>query len=92
MTIEDDQFALVCYLALMQSGAGLLDKHPIYIKEKQYLLDRGLDAFAALDMSNMRRVMEWAAQWGVEVPEEVSEYFTTSVEAETELRARGMDI
>lgn len=55
-------------------------------------MDRGLDAFAALDIHNMRKVVEWCKQWGVELPDEVAEYYAQTEEAATELRARGMDI
>lgn len=76
----------------MQGGAGLIDKHPSYIEEKQELMDKGVDAFAALDIHNMRSVVAWCKQWGVELPDEVAEYYAQTEEAVTELKARGMEM
>lgn len=70
--LPPDKFAMVCYLVLMQNGDGIIDKHPSYIDEKQYLLKRGYEAFAALDLLNQAIVIAWHGAWGLALPEEIT--------------------
>lgn len=88
-TIEPMSFALVCFLALMQNGDGLIDKAPDYITEKTRILGSGLDAFAALDIHNMRKVVGWCHAWGITVPEPIAKEMELQEQAFEELQAKG---
>lgn len=90
MTLSPQQFATICFLALMQGGGGLLDKSPSYISEKTDLLNRGVDAFAALDIHNRRKVMQWCVAWGVEMPKEIVEALKAEKEAMSDLLLSGI--
>jgi len=65
-----DEFARLCFLVLMQSGEGILDKHPSYIREKERMLDAGYEAFFELDIHNMRKVRQYCEHWGILLPRE----------------------
>lgn len=86
--LPEDLFAQICYLALMQSGDGLISKHPTYVEEKKYVLEMGWGAFAALDMYNQRTVISWLKNWGFEIPEVVEEVHTAEVAAWNDLVAK----
>lgn len=88
-TISPDSFAMLCFLVLMQNGQGISDKAPMYITEKTDLLGRGYDAFAALDINNMKNVIAWCNKWGVEVPLVVSQEIEMQKSAARDL---GMEI
>lgn len=92
MPISTDDFATVCYLVLMQNGDGLADKHPSYISEKKYMLESGLDAFGALDIHNMRKVRDWCASWGVEMPPEAADELKMQEEAAERLKDLGFEL
>lgn len=87
-------FKMVCYLALMQNGEGLKDKHPSYIGEKLYLLQvkEPLNAFRALDLPNMQKVMGWCERWKFEPPPGVVEEYHAQLEAAAELIEKGFKI
>ena len=68
------EFGMICFLALMQNGDGLMDKHPSYIQEKLSLIEEGYDAFHMLDIHNMRRVANWCDHWDVLLPKNQREY------------------
>lgn len=70
MKISSEEFGVLCYLALMQSGEGIMDKSPTYINEKRYLMMTGYEAFGALDPRNKAKVIEWSKRWGVELEEQ----------------------
>lgn len=90
MKIEPNDFALICFLVLMENGEGVLDKHLDYIKEKLFMWDEGYEAFGMLDIHNMRKVKLWCDRWGVEMPEGPADYLAKSEEAVKELEARGV--
>ena len=56
-SISPEDFAMICFICLMQNGDGFLDKAPSYIKEKKDILTSGYDAFSYLDFHNMGRVI-----------------------------------
>lgn len=91
-TISPDSFAMVCFLVLMQNGEGLIDKAPDYITEKIPMLREGLNAFAYLDINNMRKAVAWCDEWKVEVPEEIRMEMARQDKAEMELKALGYDL
>lgn len=64
-TISPESFAMVCFIQLMQK---LNSKSPDYITEKMDVLGRGYEAFAALDIYNMREVYQWCLDWKIEIP------------------------
>lgn len=76
---------MICFLVLMQNGGGLEDKSPDYIAEKCFMLGAGYNAFAYLDIYNMRKAVAWCEAWGVEVPPEVASEMRLQNEAATEL-------
>lgn len=88
-TISPESFAMVCFLVMMQNGAGLNEKSPDYITEKMTMLRSGLNSFAYLDIQNMRKVIHWCKTWGVGVPKEVAEEMERQNCAEQELVASG---
>lgn len=90
MKLPQEEFALLCYLILMQNG--IIDKHPDYIKEKTHLLNAGYEAYGALDIHNMRMVNVWHEKWKVEMPEGPADYLKRSEEAVKELQERGVEI
>lgn len=74
MKIDSEQFALVCFLSLMQGGDGLLGKHPDYIREKMVILKTKEDAYGFLDRPNQERVLAWINEWGLELPDAIGKY------------------
>lgn len=86
------QFAMVCFLVLMENDKGVVDKAPSYIEEKKYMLEMGLDAFGALDIYNMRKVVEWHEAWGIELPAKVEEHYRLEEQAFKELQDKGFDL
>lgn len=91
-TITADSFAMLCFLALMQNGEGLLDKSPDYITEKTWLLHGKEASFGALDINNMRVVAEYCKRWGINMPPQVEEEYRLQEEAYLSLREKGMNI
>lgn len=83
---------MLCFLVLMQNDDGLIDKAPIYIAEKTHLLRHGYDAFAALDIYNMRKVVAWCARWGVELPDPVKNEWELQEVAFEELKDKGFNL
>lgn len=69
--LTEEQFAMICFLVLMQNGNGLEDKAPIYVEEKSKMLTMGYNAFGELDAPNMESVMFWMEMWRVEVPPQI---------------------
>lgn len=90
MKISPNEFAMACYLVLMENGEGVVDKHPSYIKEKNYMLFSGYDAFGALDLPNMRKVIQWCNRWGVEIPDIIQQEIDMQDEAERDLIDKGI--
>jgi len=84
------EFAAVCFLVLM--GKGMTEHSPDYIAEKISMLNMGYDAFAFLDIHNMRKVSEWHEKWGVKMPQGPADYLAKSEDAAAELQARGVEI
>lgn len=75
MEISEKQFAAVCFLVLMDHhGAGFQEAHPVYIEEKLSLLDRGYEAYGALDRENQERAKRHCVRWGFDLPEPVRDY------------------
>lgn len=89
-TISPQSFAMVCFLVLMENGSGLVDKSPDYIAEKVNMLHAGHDAFAYLDIYNMRKAINWCRVWGVEVPEVVAKEFRAQEGAKSNLEDKGI--
>jgi hypothetical protein len=91
--LPDDAYSMIAFLVLMTGGRGLLDKAPEYIQEKAWAArSRGLDAFAMLDIYNMRRFMEYCKVWKVEVPKEIQERYDAEEGAAKELAAKGIEL
>lgn len=80
---------MLCFLVLMQNGDGLMDKSPDYITEKVHMLRSGSDAFAYLDINNMRIVLLYCDKWGIEISKEIAEEMKLQNESEAELRGKG---
>ena len=87
-----EAFALLCYLTLMEPGTGLQNKAPSYIFEKQRMLKCGYDAFAYLDINNMRHVMNYCRLWGVEIPPLIEDAYADQERAFDELKAQGIEL
>lgn len=90
--IKPDELAMICFLVLMQNAAGLEDKAPSYIFEKVYMLNAGYDAFAALDIHNMRRAVEWCRMWHVDLPDVMKKEIEIQEEAFNDLKAKGFEL
>lgn len=91
-TIHPDSFALLCFLTLMQNGEGLIDKSPDYITEKTYMLRSGHNSFAALDIYNMRKVIDYCNAWNIQVPSDVALEMERQNEAQESLKEKGFEI
>ena len=72
--LEPSDFAAVCFLVLMANGAGYMDKHPTYIKEKLVMLKVGYNAYAFLDRFNQKKVLMYLNFWKYELPEQIAKY------------------
>ncbi len=92
MTISPESFAMVCFIALMENGDGLIEKHPSYITEKTFMLGAGFNAFAHLDIHNMRKVVAWHKFWGVALPAPVAAEYDLQENAAADLKAKGFEI
>jgi len=88
--ITDENFAMICFLVLMQNGAGIYDKSPDYIREKTPMIGEGLNAFAFLDINNMEKASAWCSRWGVELPEKIQKELTLQQEARESLQEKGI--
>jgi hypothetical protein len=91
-SIQPEDFARVCYLALMQNGDGLKDKHPSYIKEKLEMLTAGYDAFSYLDFKNMAKVIEWLNTWKLVIPTPIEREWTAQCDAMSDWVTKGIHI
>jgi len=91
-TISPESFAMICFLVLMQNGGGLETKAPSYIAEKTFMLNAGYDAFAYLDIHNMRKACQWCHDWHVDIPTEVALEMQRQNEAASSLAASGFEI
>ncbi len=69
-----ENFALICFIVLMQNGNGLSDKSPSYVIEKKTLLKSGFEAYAYLDRNNQIKVLEWYQKWRATMPNEIKNY------------------
>lgn len=66
MKITPEQFALLCYLVLMDHhGAGYIEAHPSYIKEKTHIMLSGYDAIDYLDHENQFKVWIYLSKWKI---------------------------
>lgn len=75
--INEKTFAAICFMVLMSHhGKGVLDAHPNYIEEKLSLLDRGFDAYLALDHQNQQAVVNHLEEWGFSLPRKAEEFHT----------------
>lgn len=90
--LTPEEFALVCYLVLMQNGGGIIDKSPDYVSEKKDLLHMGYLAFRALDIYNMRKVVHWCHEWHVEIPPLITEELALQEQAMQDLIQRGIEL
>lgn len=90
MILSPESFAMVCFLVLMQNDEGLLGKSPDYISEKTVMLKMGHNAFAFLDIYNMRKVACWHKRWGVHLPPPIEEELQRQEEALASLQSRGI--
>lgn len=74
-TFTPQQFAAVCFLVLMHHHGGTyLEAQPAYIHEKLSLLNRGYNAYSALDRNNQEAVKRYSVRWHFELPEPVQRY------------------
>lgn len=88
--MTDEQiFAHACYVILM-SHSEEETPHPNYLSSKAKILTMGYDAFGALDVFNMRRIMNWAETWKVELPEQVKEHYKMEEDAYQKLMDQGI--
>lgn len=85
-------FALICFLILMQNGEGILDKHPDYIREKVGMIGMGYEAIGKLDVNNIRKLMEWHEKWNVQLPPEIKKLHAQVEEVVKELAERGFNL
>ena len=70
--ITPKQFAIMCYLVLMDHHAdSYIEAHPDYLAEKMVMLDAGFNAYSFLDMPNQEKVRAWLEYWKYEMPEEI---------------------
>lgn len=76
MEIDEKTFATICYLVLLDHhGAGFFkNAHPSYITEKLQLLNRGFDAYGALDRDNQENVKRFLVLWKYQMPEKIAAY------------------
>lgn len=82
-------FAHACYVILMSHSEEEFP-HPNYLSEKSKILTMGYDAFGALDVFNMRRIIKWATDWKVELPDKIKEHYKMEEDAYESLVAQGI--
>lgn len=77
---------MICFLMLMGCDhEGMMTKSPDYIHEKTVALKMGYDAFALLDIFNMRKVVQWHRRWGIQLPPIIEEELRRQEDAFTNL-------
>ena len=88
MTTEEKTFGAICFIVLMSNGGvetlaygGYMSKHPSYIDEKTILLEKGFDAYAHLDRTMQRKVIEYFKFWKLDLPEPIQQYEEDNAEA-----------
>jgi hypothetical protein len=91
-TISPDSFAMICFLVLIQNNHGLEEKSPDYITEKTSMLRAGYDAFAYLDIHNMRKACQWCHDWHIDIPTDVALEMQCQNEAAENLAAKGFNL
>lgn len=67
MYIDEGIFRMVCFLALMQHGEGLMGKSPTYIAGKICAKESLPAAWNMLDGNCQQVVMGWALKWNVDI-------------------------
>lgn len=85
-TLSPENFALLCFAQLMNNDEGITTKAPSYFLEKRDLLDRGYEAFGALDITNMWEVVKWHHKWGVTLPEQIAKAWEENRESAQDLK------
>lgn len=88
--LPEPMFAMICFIVLMQNGAGLKDKAPVYVQEKSHILRAGYEAFAYLDIYNMRKVVEWHQIWKISLPDIAKKEMDAQEGALLELQDKGI--
>lgn len=68
---KEKQFALICYLILMQN---LGSKSPNYIKEKYQILNMGYFAIQILHPMLRDYVVEYYKKWNLEFPKKAKDF------------------
>ncbi len=91
-TLNEQDFAMLCFLVLMQNDEGIVSKSPDYITEKLNMLQDGYEAIGRLDIHNMRIVVKWHELWRVELPKNVEALYRASEDAWSELARRGVHL
>jgi len=86
MILSDKEFALVCFLVLMQNREGVLDKHPEYIQEKKLMLNMGYDAYSMLDPKNQTLVKLYHLRWHLDLPYVIEKYEKEMAEYEKHIK------
>ena len=81
MSVEEKTFGAICFTVLMSNGEGCITKHPSCIDEKTVLLEKGFDAYAHLDRTLQRRVIEYFKFWKLDLPEPIQQYEEDNAEA-----------
>lgn len=80
--MNETTFAMLCYLVLMDHhGAGFIKAAPSHIEDKKYVMGMGWEAFAALDLNNMTRVIQYLKTWNVSPPLAIQTMYALNVEA-----------
>lgn len=86
--ISNEDFGALCFAVLMENGSGVSDKAPYYISEKKRMIEMGYEAFALLDLHNMRKIKAWCQEWDVEMPKECADHLDASEAAYKEMQER----
>ena len=90
--MTEQTFALICYNVLMACNDGYKDKSPDYMAEKVAMLSEGYNAFAYLDIHNMRKVIGYLVTWKQPIPDVIQKEMDLQNEAATELAAEGFEL
>lgn len=88
--MQPKDFAMLCFLILMQNDKGIESKAPNYILEKQEMLQLGFDAFTFLDFYNMAKLITYLNKWKIQVHPKIQMEYDNQVAAMEELRDQGV--
>lgn len=89
--LSPEKFALLCFIQMMQHGAGLISKSPEYIfEDKYYMLSMGYMAIQRLDYLGKKSIFDYCDHWNIKIPKVLVDYFEAEKEQVLTLAGKGI--